>query len=134
MGLNDDHAANNAPLIRIEYIPPVTDYELCTTCAMLYLGEVSMLPEVRREARELVEEGIKNGKSVVYLKLPRVEFRPLRIALTVGPSVYFPMPYPPMPVCWVHLQGYNPERPKEERSLNENVEAPPPFRKKRGMK
>lgn len=99
-------SANDQPPIVIRLIGPVPPQGemLCATCCILYLGEVSASESVQDNARTRVDEAIAKGKKIVYLALPQ-SWRDVNAAVTVAPSVYFPMP---MPVCWIHLQGARP--------------------------
>lgn len=87
--------------------PPVGK-QWCATCAMLWLGDISTQPETQALARSLTEKAEKDDIGEVDIPLfPEKTWRKLNLAITTAPSVYFQVP---MPVCWVHIQGYDPEK------------------------
>lgn len=95
-------------IINLNGPQPVAGREWCATCAMLYLGDISASMEVQGLARRYVERAQEKGLEEIDLLLDSaMTWRKLNLAVTTAPSVYFQVP---MPVCWIHLQGYDSER------------------------
>lgn len=107
------------PPVVIELYGPVPPpgKQWCATCAMLYLGDVSANIENQDIARHKVQRAEQDGEDLVELVMDAsMTWRTLRISVTIAPSVYFQVP---MPVCWVHMQGYDPEaKPSQETLVN----------------
>lgn len=87
-----------------DYPPEGTQF--CACCCMLYLGAVSADKTVQENARAKAEAAIARGDRIIRFHMPTREDKLLRVAVTTAPSVYFQIP---MPVCWIHMQGYNPQ-------------------------
>jgi|SRR5215471_15374049 len=103
--------SQNAPPMVLELIGPGTrNMPYCATCCMLYIGTVSADPEVQESARRTVHHALENKQETVDFHLPKVWHKVVRLSVTVAWSVIFPVEhgYPPMPVCWSHIQGYAP--------------------------
>lgn len=103
-------------IINLEGPMPPVGREWCATCTMLYLGDLSGNPEVQDMARRRREHAEKTGAGEVdFLLDGTLTWRKLCLAVTTAPSVYFQVP---MPVCWVHLQGYDPEKGNQSHLAN----------------
>lgn len=88
-------------------VPPI-GRQWCATCTMLYIGDLSSNSDVQDMARRRTEHAEASGEGTVdFLLDGTLTWRKLNIAITTAPSVYFQVP---MPVCWVHIQGYDPEK------------------------
>lgn len=93
-------------IINLEGPHPPVGREWCATCAMLFLGDISQNPENQDATRRRVRRAEERGDDQVHFSLDTaLTWRTLNLAVTTAPSVYFQMP---MPVCWVHMQGYDP--------------------------
>lgn len=116
----NDSVRGNLPRVELEGPRPGKGV-FCATCCLLYLGEVSSDQDMQEMARIAGNGAIRDGKSVIKLSLPYpFNNRIIREAVTVAGSVYYPVVrevqegqfvptgMPPMPVCWVHLQGLRP--------------------------
>jgi hypothetical protein len=94
--------------------PAIRGWWACATCCLLYLGEVSASKHHQQLAHEKADYALEHGKDEVVIPLPKIiNGKKIRPAITIAGSVYFPVMmdnHPtgmaPMPVCWVHLQGY----------------------------
>lgn len=94
--------------------PSPAGRDWCATCVMLYIGDISASQENQAMAMKRVEQIRSQGLDEVDLLLDSsLTWRKLNLAVTVAPSVYFQVP---MPVCWVHVQGYDPEKASQASS------------------
>lgn len=72
------------------------------------MGAVSADPNVQEFVKERYEEAKKDGATFCNIQLQEQDDLQLQPAITIGPSLHFP-DYPPMPVCWTHVQGAVPQ-------------------------
>lgn len=116
MNQGQPKTAATAPKMLIELIGKMPEEGVfCATCCILYIGAVSADPEVQQGAREAVDRAIEQGEHWVTFLMPEREDKRLRYAVTMAPSVYFTQV---MPVCWLHLQGFNPGAPAAKRETS----------------
>lgn len=101
--MDDTNKMAKVPVIELIGDVPPTGRWFCAVCCMIYLGTVSADMQVQQAAQEAVKRAIAEHEELVPFLLPDRPDKPLRIAVTIAPSVYFPEPGP---VCWVHMQGY----------------------------
>lgn len=102
------------PILEIlgETPPPGTNF--CATCAQMYLGAISEDAELVAKIRGMLNDAIEKRRKIVNFVPPRLPDKPLRVAVTIAPSVYFAYP---APVCWIHMIPYVPQnRPQSVRS------------------
>lgn len=95
----------------------------CAVCAMLYHGVASTEPTMRMQAQEKFNKAAQRELAIAFhdqtvkevapnvYKFPSGRLVSLFSAITIAPSVHFP--HALMPVCWQHLQGFDPTNPVE---------------------
>jgi hypothetical protein len=96
--------------------PPRGEY-WCATCAFFYMGALNTNVTIQQEVKALAQKAMEAGENVIYWKLPEVDGKILRQAVTIAPSVAMPWA---APVCWVHLKGEIPV-PLEQRGPGQAI-------------
>ncbi len=93
--------------VRLAGIEPKPGANLCATCVMLFMREISLDEQLREQVKKLTEDYRNAELDWIVYNLPKRPDLPLETAVTIAPSMYIQAS---LPVCWTHVValGSNP--------------------------